>query len=987
MLRPVFEPSKHPRIFACSPGVDFPKDLVEGLLARLQGRPPNHLARVEIFVNTRRMQRRIWRLFDEGPARLLPRIRLVTDLAGDPVDGALPAAVSPLRRRLELSQLIARLLDKEPDLAPRSALFDLSDSLALLLDEMHDEAVTPADIQALDVTDRSGHWQRSQKFLSIVGQFFDTGNEQAPDQTARQRHVVEQLVSNWRVAPPTHPVIIAGSTGSRGSTSMLMQAVARLPQGAVVLPGFDFDLPASVWDQMDNPILSEDHPQFRLYQVMALSGIGNTKVLPWHKGSAPPAPFRNKLISLALRPAPVTSQWMLEGPKLSGISEGTRNMALVEAPSERVEAVAIALALRKAAENGRSAALVTPDRMLTRRVHAALDRWRIEPDVSVGEPLDQTAPGRLLRHVAELFGKPLTSEALLILLKHPIVNSGGLDRGPHLRWTRELELNFRRFGPPFPTRGDILDWAAKGQDKPDRLNWAIWVTDTVCGHEGIDQYKLEDHLAHHLATARALAAGPENEGAGQLWDGPAGAEATKTIKDLTREAPHGGTIGVRDYVTLFHGVLKRGEVRDPVRPQPNIMIWGTLEARVQGADLVILGGLNDGTWPELPTPDPWLNREMRHKAGLLVPERRIGLSAHDFQQAIAAKEVIVTRSVRDAETQTVPSRWLNRLTNLMEGMSAEGQAALNEMRSRGQEWLDMVAALEKSGRRDPIPRPSPMPPVEARPKSLSVTAISRLIRDPYAIYAQYILRLNQLDPLRQNPDAPLRGTVLHMVLETFIRDADMSLDPSSLKAQLLAITDTVLADEAPWPAARVLWRSKMERVADVFLHDEVTRLSLAEPVGLERQGALWFGDLDFTLKAKADRIDQTPDGRYIVYDYKTGTPPTKKQLQYFDKQLLLEALMAEVGAFKSLDAAQVVQVAHIGLGAKPKFDPVTLEPGDVQKIRAELLELITKYQSRQRGYTSRRAMVEMRFEGDFDHLARFGEWDETQPPEPLEVGK
>ncbi len=286
-----------------------------------------------------------------------------------------------------------------------------------------------------------------------------------------------------------------------------MQAIARLPQGAVILPGFDFDLPAVVWNQLDDPMTSEDHPQYRLRRVMESAGLSAKDVLPWHEKDTPPAPFRNQLISLALRPAPVTSQWMLEGPSLKNVAEGTNNMALVEAPSERIEAVIIALALRKAAESGQTAALVTPDRMLTRRVRAALDRWRIEPDVSVGEPLDQTAPGRLLRHVAELFGKPLTSEALLILLKHPLVNSSGSERGQHLRWTRELELKFRRFGPPFPIRADILEWASKGQDPQDRITWATWVANYICGHEDVGQSSLKYHLEQHLTIAFSLSAG------------------------------------------------------------------------------------------------------------------------------------------------------------------------------------------------------------------------------------------------------------------------------------------------------------------------------------------------------------------------------------------------------------------------------------------------------------------------------------------------
>ena len=979
----MFDQTHRPRVFACPPGADFPKVLVAGLLARSRARRPEYLAQVEVFVNTRRMQRRISRLFDDGPARLLPKIRLVTDLAHDPAGRNLAPAVSPLRRRLELSQLIARLLDKEPDLAPRSAIFDLADSLALLLGEMQDEGVSPDAIRALDVTDRSGHWQRSQMFLDIVERYFGDPSNEPPDISARQRRVTEHMICEWANHPPAHPVIVAGSTGSRGSTALLMHAVAGLPQGAIVLPGFDFDLPQTVWANLNNALTAEDHPQFRIARVIAALGFPPQDVRQWHSDANPLSPARNRLISLAMRPAPATDQWMQEGPALKGIDDATRRMSLIEAPSERAEAVAIALVLREAADLGKAAALVTPDRLLTRQVTAALDRWRIVPDVSAGDPLDHSAPGRLLRHVAELFGRTLTSEALLVLLKHPLVNSGP-ERGPHLSFTRQLELKFRRDGPPYPRRSDILEWAAKDRK---RLNWAKWVNATVLGHDGIGERTLSQHHEHLIVLAGALVAGPESDDAGRLWEGASGREAHKVVSELSREAGHGGSLGASDFVNLFHAVLKRSDVRDPVRPHPDIMIWGTLESRVQGAELVILGGLNDGTWPELPSPDPWLNREMRMSAGLLVPERRVGLAAHDFQQAVAAKEVILSRSVRSADAEMVPSRWLNRFTNLMGGISDDSRLALEQMRARGRAWLDLAKLLETPDHTEPEPRPSPRPPVAARPRSLSVTAISRLIRDPYAIYAQYVLGLKKIDPLRQTPDALLRGTVLHSVLEEFIRDTDISLALVATRAKLLSIADTVLAANAPWPAARILWRAKLERVADVFLSGEVERQYQAQPLAFEKPGSLWLAELDFTLKAKADRIDRTPEGQFIIYDYKTGSLPTAAQLRKFDKQLLLEAVMLENGAFGAPQSGQVASVVLIGLGAQPKINSVALAPGETDQVRSELVDLISQYQRPEQGYTSRRAMTAARFDGDYDHLARFGEWDETQDPVGHEVGQ
>ena len=979
----MFEPQKGPRVFACPPGADFPKLLVHGLLERVAGRSPEDIARVQIIVNTRRMHRRIVDLFHQEQAMLLPNIRLITDLVYDFSGPDLAPAVSPLRRRLELSQLISGLLEKQPDLSPKSALFDLADSLALLLGEMNDEGVSPNAIRQLDVTDSSGHWQRSHMFLAIVDRFFGAHSGEPPDENARLREIVVRLIRQWQNSPPHHPIIVAGSTGSRGTTAMLMQAVARLPQGALVLPGFDFDLPEGVWARLDNTLAGEDHPQFRFAKLLSGLSLGAEDVGLWSDKADVHAPNRNRLFSLALRPAPVTSQWMHEGPAFKGVTSATGDMALIEAPSARAEAVAISLVMRQAAETGQTVALVTPDRTLTRQVTASLDRWGIEPDVSVGAPLTLSAPGRLLLHVAEQFGRRLTAEALLTILKHPLVNSGDEGRGQHLLWARELEGQIRRFGPPFPLPPDLIHWQEFDPANLEKREWVAWINSVIGQFQAASIRSVAEHLKHHISATETLAAGPSGKPSSALWDKATGLEAARIVAELIREADHGGRLAPIDYATLFRSALSRGEVRDPVRPHPNVMIWGTLEARVQGADLVILGGLNEGVWPESPTPDPWLNRQMRLQAGLLLPERRIGLSAHDFQQAVGAKQVILSRALRDADSETVASRWVNRLTNLLQGMSDEGRGALVDMRRRGQNWLDLVRDLEQP--KYPVPaagRPSPQPPIKARPRSLSVTAVSRLIRDPYAIYAASVLRLRKMDALRQLPDAPLRGTVLHAILEKFIRQHD-GVDS---KSQLLAIADEVLARQAPWPAARILWRAKLERVADAFLGGELIRRAQGQPAALETKGVLEFPNLGFTLFGTADRIDRGPDGSLSVFDYKTGAPPSSKQLQYFDKQLLLEAMMAEAGAFDDLPPAQVSEVAHIGLGSTPKFAPIALAPGQTTLVRKQFVDLIDAYQLRARGYTSRRAMAEWRFAGDYDHLARFGEWDETQEPVGSEVG-
>ncbi|CUI40699.1 double-strand break repair protein AddB [Cognatishimia activa] len=972
----MFSPKQNPRVYGVAPGIDFPQALWHGVLSRMQGQPPEAMARVQIIVNTQRMARRLRSIADRGPATLMPRIDLLTHVGKDLAHKEIPAAVNPLRRRFELIQLIARLLEQQPDLAPRASLYDLADSLAGLMDEMSGEGVSADTIEKLDVTDQSGHWERAQAFFGIARQFLSTVDD-APDSETRQRMIIQRLADHWADNPPEHPVILAGSTGSRGTTMLLMQAVAKLPQGALVLPGFDFDTPPSVWSALSDALTAEDHPQYRFAKVLSELGLTADEVQDWSPEAIAPCPERNKLISLALRPAPVTDQWRREGPDLTGLDLATQNVTLLEAPSMREEALAIAMRLRQAAEDGQTAALITPDRMLTRQVTAALDRWDILPDDSAGTPLQLSPPGRFLRHVGALMFRPLTSESLLTLLKHPLTHSGE-ERNNHLRFTRELELYIRRKGITFPDPEVLAAWS-KTIDGAE--SWGDWVVRCFCNQETPGSLDFEDHLSTHLARAELIARGSVSDaGTGGLWDEKAGRDAVKTVSNLQENAQYAGELTAAAYMDLFGAVLSQGEVRDRDAPHPNILIWGTLEARVQGADLTILGGLNEGSWPENAKPDPWLNRKMRHDAGLLLPERRIGLSAHDFQQAVGAKEVWLTRSIRSDDAETVPSRWINRLVNLLEGLPQQnGPEVLDDMRERGGHWLGMVQVLEEVA---PVPaakRPSPKPPVASRPTRLSVTEIKKLIRDPYAIYARHTLRLRPMDPLMRTPDALLRGIVIHEVLEQFIKD--VSKDRTRLTPEhLLELAETVLAKNVPWPTARNLWKARIERIANQFIADEGARQNRGKPVGFETKAKTDIANLGFTLTGTADRIDRTSTGDLVIYDYKTGAPPTQAEQRYFDKQLLLEAAMAEKGGFMDIEPAEVLEAIYIGLSNSPKTVAAPLIEMPTAQVWAEFEQLIARYLDADQGFTSRRALRKDTDYSDYDQLARFGEWDVTDEP-------
>ena len=819
------------------------------------------------------------------------------------------------------------------------------------------------------------------KFLNIARGYVDQIRDVGLDQEALQRLSVERVCEAWRLDPPNTPVIVAGSTGSRSTTRMLMCAVARLPKGALLLPGFDFDLPNRMWSDLAESRENEDHSQFRFAALLNALDASPEDVLPW--GTAPNGE-RNRLISLSLRPARVTDQWLSEGPALPDLRETTQKLSMIEASHAKDEARAIAVVMRQAIEQRKKVALITPDRTLTRRVSATLSRWKIIPDDSAGVPLSLTPPGRLLRQVARAIGTPPKPDVLIALLKHPLVQSNNDLRGPHLKFTRQLEQYLRSRGA-FVITNSLLEAFLKDASS-ELISWSDWLRDVVTALSTTPLPTLRDALAHHMELSELLVHGDAG-GSGSLWQDSAGEACRAQFQVFLDEQGFLGPLSFSDYTRLIETALHAESDRVPTLARPDAMIWGTLEARVQGADLVILGGLNEGVWPEASAPDPWLNRAMRRDLGLLLPEGQVGLAAHDYQQAIAAPEVVLSRAQRGNDGEAVPSRWLNRLTNLLSGLpSRHGPDALAEMRARGATYLDLAKRLDRPTEILPTAkRPAPAPPSKTRPKTLSVTEIAKLIRDPYAIYAKHVLRLKPLLPLVVRPDAQMKGIVFHEVMRAFFDPKSDFEDAHAARTRLAHISGGLLDKLVPWPAVRNFWAGHLAQIAEHLIEGERTRRLAGACIATEVKGRVDIVG-GFVIKGTADRIDRLTSGEYAIFDYKTGTVPTKKQVQTFDKQLLVEAVMAEAGGFENLDPAVVKRVAYLHLGRSPKDRDILMqEEGDTVTISAELARLLTRCDDENWGYISRRAMEKVRFDGDYDHLARFGEWDESHTSKPERI--
>jgi ATP-dependent helicase/nuclease subunit B len=449
-------------------------------------------------------------------------------------------------------------------------------------------------------------------------------------------------------------------------------------------------------------------------------------------------------------------------------------------------------------------------------------------------------------------------------------------------------------------------------------------------------------------------------------------------------------VTLADYADMFAVLIADYPVRPPLDPHARIRILGPLEARLLDVDALVLGGLNEGTWPPEAHADAWLNRPMRRKLGLDLPDRRIGLAAHDFAQSMGMGDVVLTRASRQNGVETVASRFLQRLA------AVAPDAALAAARDRGSTFLALARALDRPAEPKPVGRPLPCPPVAARPTRLSVSEIEDLVRDPYTIYARHVLGLVPLEPINAEPGAAARGMLLHEALARFTAEFPGALPAHALDT-LIDIGRRVFAPFEHFPDVHATWWPRFERVAHWFVVNETKRRARIATTLTETSGKLAI-DLDgvgFTLSARADRIDRLKDGSIAVIDYKTGAAPTVKEaLVGLAPQLPLEAAIARHGGFAGIAAGTTVsEISAVKLsGGDPpgEFSAFEFIRGDAKKIAerlgiadlddmaerslVELTKLLRAFARADQPYHSMpRPKWRSRY-GAYDHLARVKEW-------------
>ena len=1052
---------KSMRLYSIPAGVEFIPVLVEALLSQklVPGFPasgdPLALADARIFVPTRRAAKalasEIARQLGGGSA-ILPQILPLGALAETGDAGLLDPAAYPafadlasleampeMERRLVLTELILNwsrqirhaILSIEPDgrivehdnepfvvtSAPGQA-FHLAGELGALIDEMIIEGINWRALHKLAPDDFDRYWSITLEFLKIAMEHWPDHLAETGRVDAARRNVLlaEAEAERLMRQRPDVTYIVAGSTGTNAATAQLMGAIARLPKGAVVLPGLDLSLDEKTWAMLNaagadagDADDAAGHPQAALARLLLRLGVGPDAVQPL--GDAPDdRQSRMDFLAQALLPPAATGRWSAFRTEQgdAAIAKALSGLTYVDAADERQEALTIAIAMREALETpDRTAALITPDRKLARRVRSELLRWNIAIDDSGGEILKDEPGGVLARLVLQLAqclfvaggstGTDVAPDpvALIALLHHDRLRLGygktamhrvaalvecGILRGPVLALNDPEQC----IAKARTLAGDHYAHALKKQiddagwhdiaDCLRRLQEAFVPLSCLHGKHGLHTWltALQDVL-------RALVQPAEGDGVQEGADDEA---LQALILEFMAVPERSFRLSLQEFAAFFETVAQETKVRGPLNAHPRLKILGLLEARLLSADLKILAGMDEGIWPPAARTDAFLNRPMRDQLGLSPPERRIGQTAHDFVEAMGAREVIVTRSRKRDGAPAIPSRLIQRMAALA------GEEAWQGCCKRGDKYVHLVATLDRAEAVRPAPRPEPRPPVELRPRGLSVTQIETWRRDPYSIYASKILRLQPLDEPCVVSTAADIGNALHKTIELYLAGVPAGENSEQAQQRIADIAADVFAGLLQDANIRTFRWLRIRSALAGFVEWEMARRTGMAMLLAEQTGALDIPLEDgssFRLTARADRIEKAADSSAVLVDYKSSHAPSQKTIEAgFGPQLTLEGAIVQRGGFKALpDGTSVSQALYLKLLGRDGVDEsgISEKRGATKTLQelidehhAGLVALANQFRREETPYIPRPYPQFTHAFSDYDHLARVKEW-------------
>lgn len=979
--------NKANNIFTIPAGIPFAKALAARLLEEHE-QSPETLPDILILLPTRRAARTLREAFlqlNNGKPLMLPRMQALGDIDEEELSLSiagtngtqqllnLPPVLPPLQRQILLSKAIIAHDDFPHGF---DQALSLAKTLGHLIDQIDTEDLDIKDLASIVPENFADHWQVTLDFLKILSEQWPKALEtlNVIDAAKRRNILINTLADFWDETKPQTRIIVAGTTASIPATAKLVKVITTLPNSQIILPGLDQNCDEKSWNAF-----SESHPQYGFKLLLDHIGTSREKITNWPTPTTDTATSnaRRTLCTELMRPAKTTQEWqkIITTPNtLNACTTATQNLQLFEADTPQQEAQIIAALMRSILEQPtKTAALITPDRNLAKRVAMACRRWNITIDDSAGLPLNQTAIGRFLMLTIETSAQDLSPVTLMALLKHPLVQSD-LQTNLNLLETTLL----RGTKPPAGING-LYDHLAKQtkkaqeNNKPDHsetITPIIQTLETIFTpmleiFASTEKIPFKTILQTHIELCENLHGGDT-----AIWNGEAGNAAAELLSKLLDQAAHFPSINTYEYPQILQQFMASETLRPAYGTHPRLQILGQLEARLIDADLVILGGLNEGTWPPDPGHDPWMSRPMRKDFGLPSSDRSIGLAAHDFTQGLCAPNVAITRSKLNDGAPTIPARWLDRLETVLSASNIDIKSlSQNDIH----QWVNTIDKVETLS---PNKRPEPKPPKSTRPRKLPITKIETWLKDPYSIYAYSILRLSPLDPLEKQADAAIRGQILHDTLDDFIKNHPHTIPTNAADTILETAKEKVTQENQAAENWHFYW-PRFAKIAEQYIEKETKWREHAAPLKTEIKGQMTLTTAagDFLLYGRADRIDKTHDNNGAIIDYKTGGTFSKSGMTNGDSpQLPLEGLILQEGGFENIPPTPCEYLGYWMLNTNNKDTEQTNSHDILVDTKHSLVTLIETFDNDDIPYYALpRATKMLRFH-DYEHLARVKEW-------------
>lgn len=899
---------------------------------------PFEIAQTKIILPTRRACRTLTEAFIRrlnGTSILLPQLIPLYDL--EDLEQDIPPVIDETEQLLLLTKLCLKKANTDTDKAVKMAL-----SLIEVLDELYQFEIDITRFNEL-VPDPvfAQHWNETMQFLDIILTAWPIilCERNQIDQADKNIRIINNLTKKWEKNHPSHPIILAGFNGNLPAVRRLIKLLTDLPNATVLCEGIH-----ALSDDTTHSI-DENYFLYNFNKLLQELNLSHNEI----KSLSNEIPNAERFIFDAFRPAENTNIWRTLSPYPS---DTLNHIHYVESETPFDEALTIALIFRKTLETpGKTAALITPDRNLSRRVIIEMERWGITLNDTAGTPLTKTELGSFLFLITDYVQSPDYGH-LLALLKNPLC-ADGRQKGEFNILVKQAEFNCRQ-----------------KQNAPLEINLHTDLAPLIDLFKNPVRVPFKELLNRHIKIAEMLAATDTQTGAEQLWNKEAGKTAFEFLTHLLTHADILGEIEPASYPTFLHILLSHLTIRPNFGTHPRLSILGPIEGRLYHPDVCILSGLNEGIWPTMPETGPWINRLMREKLGLPALEEKIAESAFDFAHHFCSKEVYLTRSLKQDGNPTIPSRFLARI---------EAVAAATGV-SFEKKSTDWAIALNTPDTFERAERPSPTPPVALRPKKLSVTEIEKWMRDPYYIYAKHILKLVKLNPLDEPKKNALLGQAIHQALSQFICNEPKTICPEQLELELINTLKTFQFSESEL----LFYRPNIKRMATWIANEQNNHISQTRQIITEIKGKTQIDD--FTLTGVADRIDLLKNGNIEIIDYKTGSVPKPTDVKKgYNPQLPLEAFMAKNGAFAGVpSSADIQDLAYWKISGKVGKSTVSgvlgkrekeltlsdLIKNTVQNLR-NLIELFNREST---PYEPTPVPSQALKYNDYEHLSRKKEW-------------